>query len=201
MSRLSPKKRRKANKKLTAKDKKTTARLDPQKVLGVEDHKDIVINVHSFYSFHYEKSEFINFLNKNIENEFENYFYDFSSNSFKVNTYSYKDEADNIRNNLREILDDRYNFTDEEISFMIKTRWIFDGQTTPLRLFFNLNENDKYELILIDPLHLAITSTIQREEKTYNKNVDNKVCISKVVRNIQKSYPMKNNILKGIELK
>lgn len=200
MSRLSPKKRRKANKKLSSKEKKTTARLDPQKVLGVEDHKEIIINVNSLYSCHYEKSEFINFLNKNIEKEFENYFYDFSCNTNKVNTYSYKDETDNIRNMLKEILDEQYNFTDEEISFMIKTRWIFDGLTTPLRLFFNLNCDDKYELILIDPLHLAITSCTQREEKTYKLNEGNNICISKVVKNIQSSYPMKDNILKDIQI-
>lgn len=200
MSRLSPKKRQRSKHKLSSKDKKTTARLDPQKVLDAGDHKEIIINVNSLYSCHYETSEFINFLNKNIEKEFENYFYDFSSNSFKVNTYSYKDETDNIRTMLKEILDKQYNFTDEEINFMIKTRWIFDGQTTPLRLFFNLSENDKYELILIDPLHLAITSSLQREEKTYKLNVENKICISKVIKNIKSSYPMKNNILKDIQI-
>lgn len=55
------------------------------------------------------------------------------------------------------------------------------GAPTGFRIFiFKDFETNQFKIFLLDPLHLVITSHIQRKEKTYINNRGNSMCLSEL---------------------
>lgn len=180
-------------------------RFDRRRLMPENEYKPIKIINDSLYSVHLPGAEFTNFLSKSNKDEFEGWMLDFTNNPDRAYEYTLNDESDSLEKEIKNILESCHPGLElDQVEFIMKTRWttLLD-QTTPLRLYFILSDdNQTFDLVLVDPLHLSIPSRVQRQNNTYKNNKSNNICISTSIKHMKNHlYIKRKNILNTIDIK
>ncbi|KAA1042493.1 hypothetical protein ERX35_001015 [Macrococcus equipercicus] len=169
--------------------------LSPKKV----SKKKFEYNSKSLISIDISEYEFTNFLSEETKHGASNRFYYLLNNEHECLLTEDFNESENIIKSIKGIISDIYDTESDSKLFaaldsteseqpFFKAR-VKDnvGNSTSFRVFYYLNKDkNAYEIILIDPLHLAIKSRVQyKKPNRYEDMKTNSICISSIYREVK----------------
>lgn len=175
--------------------KKTRSFLDSKKALSSSKHLEPskVVNhvlydgIKTITSCHLSDEQFTNFLNDRLTADFQDKILPLitGKKSLDSTMYSLDSTKVDLNKRIKKIFNEYVNPEDFQVyKDAIRKISIKDslGRSTSHRIYFYKNrDSGEYVIFLIDPLHLVIPDAYTKSHKVYQKNVNNRLCISNIV--------------------